>query len=151
MTGRFFEEDVDWAIVAFTFPELFTAYGRKSADETLRNWRPDDYEAVTRITLAPGESRVKDERRFREVHARDWVVISASWSDRHPGFVECLATPGGERGTAQKRRFLVPGDEYRSGPFGFVIDEQRHEALQDEPGSRVLPAGGAASSEALPS
>lgn len=134
--GRFFEEDADWAIVAFSFPKLFTKYERKRADEILRNWHPDGYEIVAHARLKPGESWVKDERRFRRLHARDWVVISAVTSEHQPGFVECVATRGAQRGNRAGRRFLVPSDEYRPGPFGFVIDEARH-APYDGPSSFV--------------
>lgn len=136
VTGRFFEEDADWAIVAVTFPDLFTIYERKCADRSLRNWHPDGYEAVTGIELKPGESWVKDETRFRTLHARDWIVISAVTSEHQPGFVECVATRGARRGNAPERRFLVPSDEYRPGPFGFVIDEARH-AAYDGPSSFI--------------
>lgn len=128
MTGRFFEEDVDWAIVAFTFPELFTAYERKSADEILRHWRPHGYEAVTGVTLAPGQSRVRDEEAFLRDHADRWIVISAITSTDRPGFVECVATLGRARDGRAERRFLVPANEYRPDPFGFVINEARHES-----------------------
>ena len=36
-----FEEDCDWAIVAFFLPELFTTDEAKAADSTLDNWHPD--------------------------------------------------------------------------------------------------------------
>lgn len=35
----FYEEDVEWSIVAVTYPNLFTTYERKCADETLRHFR----------------------------------------------------------------------------------------------------------------
>lgn len=127
-TGCFFEEDEDWAIVAFTFPELFTAHERKCADTTLRHWRPHGFEAVTGITLASGASRVKDEEQFLRDHADRWIVTAAITSRQRPGFVECVATLGRTPGTRSERRFLVPADEYRPGSFGFVIDETRHES-----------------------
>jgi hypothetical protein len=136
VSGRFFEEDADWAIVAVTFPHLFTVYERKCAIESLRNWRPDGYEAVLGVTLDPGESWVKDERQFHALHAHDWIVISAITSDHQSGFVECVATLGARHGNAPERRFLVPSDEYRPGPFGFVIDEARH-ASYDGPSSFI--------------
>lgn len=39
--GGWYEEDCEWAIVAATFPALFTAYERRCADETICNSWPD--------------------------------------------------------------------------------------------------------------
>ena len=70
-------------------------------------------------------------------HFLGWVVISAIYSDHHPGFTEVVATRGGRRDpAAEERRFLVPAAEYRVGPFGFVIDEARH-AVYDGPSSFI--------------
>lgn len=137
-----FEEDCAWAKVAFAFPECFTGEQQEAAIQTLKDWCPDEYEAATGETLAPGDSRVKDERLFLERHANDWIVIGAIRSDRHPGVVECIATIGGRRGHWSKpgsteRCYLVPDAEYdRRGQFGFVIDPDRH-ALRDGPSSFV--------------
>ncbi|OYY81114.1 MAG: hypothetical protein B7Y61_14420 [Rhizobiales bacterium 35-66-30] len=77
--------------------------------------------------LASGESREKDRRAFEQRHAGDWIVVSAITSNHEKGMVEVVATMGGRRGPGtEERRFLVPSEEYRSGPFGFVIDEDRH-------------------------
>jgi hypothetical protein len=87
--------------------------------------------------LLPGESRTRDTEAFARVHVKDWVVISAIYSDPHPGFTEVVATLGGQRDpSAQERRFLVSSKEYKVGPFGFVIDETRH-AVYDGPSSFV--------------
>jgi len=129
----FYEEDCAWAKVAFTFPNVFSEKDREAAIRTLKDWCPDEYEAVTGETLAPGDSHIKDQRLFHECHAQDWVVISAIRSDQHPGMVECIATLGGKRGEwgksdREKRRYLVPDAEYnRRGKFGFIIDPIRHE------------------------
>lgn len=129
-----YEEDADWAKVAATFPELFTAYERRCADRSLRNGEPDAYEAVNGVVLAPGQSRVKDARRFAAEHAEDWIVVSAITSDQRPGFVECIASLGGDRDARDQRGFLVPKNAYRCGPQGFVIDPARHEAFEEPSG-----------------
>lgn len=121
-----YEEDSQWAIVAATFPELFTTYERGCADDTLRHSEPDAYGAIFGIVLEPGESRLKDERRFKREHAADWIVVAAINSNHAPGLVECVATQGGDRSSRHERRFLVPAAEYEIGPFGFVIDAARH-------------------------
>lgn len=123
----FYEEDECWAIVAFTFPLLFTGFERRSAERTTKDSFPDVWEAITGNVLGPGESWKKDERVFLAEHAADWIVVSAITSDHEKGFVEVIATPGGKRGPGtEERRFLVPSEEYRIGRFGFVVDEPRH-------------------------
>lgn len=122
-----YEEDTEWAIVALTFPDLFTDLERRSADQTVRDSWPDAWEAFTGTTLKPGQSFEKDRRVFHERHAEDWIVISAIHSDHHSGFVETIATRGGERGpSVEERRFLVPIADYDPGRFGFVIDPAQH-------------------------
>lgn len=126
--GGWYEEDCEWAKVAIGLPDLFTDYERRHADRTLREYYPDCWEAVHGRALEPGESFAKDRCLFREAHAQDWVVISAITSKERPGFVDCVATLGGDGTASQRRRFLVPDTEYCAGPHGFVIDERRHQA-----------------------
>ncbi|AYD04838.1 hypothetical protein [Neorhizobium sp. NCHU2750] len=123
-----YEEDCEWAIVALTFPDLFTAYERSLADKTFRNTWPDEWEAIQGAKLAEGESWTKDRRAFDESHAADYIVMSAIFSDQHPGMTEVVAVLGGKRQPDHdERRFLVPSDEYAGrGRFGFVIDPDRH-------------------------
>lgn len=135
--GGWYEEDECWAIVAITFPHLFTALERRYAERTIKDSWPDEWETIFGRILGPGESRKKDRRAFEAEHAADWIVVSAITSEHEKGFVECVATPGGNRdaGSAE-RRFLVPADEYDVGRFGFVIDPDRH-AVYDGPSSFV--------------
>lgn len=131
----FYEEDCAWAAVALTFPDLFTSFEQRCANETLRNWQPDAWEAMFEALLAPGESHAKDRPAFEQVHANDWVVISALRSDHHPGMTEVIATRGGRRDHGgEERRFLLASPEYEVGRFGFVIDEMCH-AAYDGPSS----------------
>lgn len=125
--GGWYEEDAEWAIVAITFPHLFTAFERRCAERTIKDSWPDAWEAIFSTILRPGESREKDRRAFEREHTNDWIAVSAITSDHEKGFVEAIATPGGKRGEGtEERRFLIPSDEYRVGRFGFVIDENRH-------------------------
>ena len=122
-----YEEDECWAIVALTYPQLFTAFERRHAERTIKDSWPDAWEAIFGTILQPGESRTKDQRTFERDHAGDWIVISAITSDHQRGFVECVATIGGKRAAdSEERRFLVPSAEYAVGRFGFVIDPARH-------------------------
>ena len=125
--GGWYEEDADWAIVAFTFPHFFTTFERRHAERTMKDSFPDAWEVITGAILAAGESHTKDRRAFETEHATDWIVVSAITSEPVKGFVECIATQGGKRGAGtEERRFLVPAAEYDIGRFGFVIDPDRH-------------------------
>lgn len=125
--GGWYEEDAEWAIVAVTYPHLFTAFERRCAERTVKDSWPDAWEAIFGTILLPGESHEKDRRAFEAAHARDWIVTSAITSQHEPGFVEVVATLGGKRRHGiEERRFLVPSDEYRVSRFGFVIDPARH-------------------------
>ncbi len=123
-----YEEDCEWAIVALSFPDLFTGYERAAAEKTIRNTWPDEWEAIHGAKLTEGESWAKDRRTFDQRHVADFVVTSAILSDQHPGMTEVVAVVGGTRKSeADERRFLVPSDEYAGrGRFGFVIDPDRH-------------------------
>jgi hypothetical protein len=127
--GGWYEEDEAWAIVAITFPDLFTGFERRCAERTIKDSWPDAWEAIFGTVLGPGESVAKDRRAFEAQHAKDWIVIAAITSSHHSGFVECVATIGGQRGAGtEERRFLVPALDYEVGRFGFVIDPERHQA-----------------------
>lgn len=123
----YYEEDSAWAIVASTFPHLFTSHERRAAERTIKDNRPDAWEAISGTILGSGESYEKDRRAFEQTHADDWIVISAISSSHQKGFVECVATSGGRRGAGtEERRFLVPSCKYEVGRFGFVVDPERH-------------------------
>ncbi|PZU83438.1 MAG: hypothetical protein DI527_23995 [Chelatococcus sp.] len=125
--GGYYEEDEAWAIVAITFPNLFTSFERRCAERTLKDSWPDAWEAISGVVLDPGESHEKDRLAFEREHAADWIVVSAITSSLQNGFVECVATLSGKRGSGtEERRFLVPASEYAIGRFGFVIDPDRH-------------------------
>jgi hypothetical protein len=123
-----YEEDCEWAIVAISFPELFTGYERSLAEKTIRNTWPDAWEVIQGCVLAEGESWAMDRRAFDERHAADFVVTSAIFSNQHSGMTEVVAVVGGNRrADNDERRFLVPSAEYAGrGRFGFVIDPSRH-------------------------
>lgn len=138
-----YEEDAEWAAVAVGLPDLFTAYERRLADDTIRNAWPEAWEALHERALLPGESRELDRKAFEQSHRSDWIVISAIRSDHHPGCTEVIATRGGQRGgAAARRRFLLASADYHIGPFGFVINEAKH-ATYDGPSSFVGWSGGA--------
>lgn len=126
----FYEEDCEWAKVAHGFPQVFTAYERRLADRTLRDYYPDAYDRVMGVTLTGSQSHLRDRQEFASRHRNDWVVIAALNSDHKPGFVECIATLGGVCGETGERRFLVPRSDYTIGRHGFVIDPERHKPYE---------------------
>ena len=142
-----YEEDCDWARVVCAFPDLFPEKERNIALDALREWAPDAYEHITRTTLAPGESYLRDKQTFAHEHAHDWVVVSAfgDWSPGVPaGHVGVCAEMVGrlEPPVAKKseRYFLVPETEYATrGRLPFVIDPARHQECGYE-GGRFVPA-----------
>lgn len=122
-----YEHDCDWAIIAHTFPELFTERERRQADQTLRNWRPHEYQLATGLIVETAESRELRRQAFERLNAANLVVIAAQNDPNAPGMVECTATRGGDR-RATARKFLVPAQEYeRRSEFGFLIDETVHQ------------------------
>ena len=128
-----YEEDVDWAIVATVFPEAFNEEGREQAKRMLRNWNPWAYELFYGEKIPPGKSYVKEEAKFEYEHRDDLVGIAAfgSWHPRVPeGMVGVIASPGGRRGEPGEKSFLVPAWEYdERATFGFIIDPERHEQV----------------------
>lgn len=137
LSGGWYEEDVDWAIVAVVHPDAFSPAEVEDAKATLRNYRPDAYEQFFGEEIPEGASRVKDERRFLLEHQDDYLGMSAfgDWREGVPkGYVGVFAGRGGRTPTGQfpadTAWFLVPEDEYAArGRFSFVVDPDRHEAV----------------------
>ncbi|WP_143034276.1 hypothetical protein [Ensifer sp. YR511] len=133
--------DCACAAVAVSFPDLFTDFEKRHADETLRlslRW-----EVMHPKTLGAGQSRAKDRRRFEQENAKRWVFASEIFSTQCPGPVNCAARPG-RRHDGEQRRYLAAEEFYSIGDFVFVIDEARDDRY---PNHR---ASSAPSSEAPP-
>jgi hypothetical protein len=125
--GGWYEEDECWAIVAITFPHLFTALERRYAEQTIKDSWPDAWEAIFGTILAAGRiphegpaglrgrARRRLDRRFSDhlgaAEGLRRVRRDARWQARRR-----------HRGTPLPR----PGREYEIGRFGFVIDPDRH-------------------------
>lgn len=128
IAGGWYEEDSDWAIVAFTFPQFFTDYERKHARKTLRRWYTKQYESVTGENVPVEESVEKQKNAWLERAKNHWVVQAALGSDENPGFVETVARFMSDDGKLQdeERRYLVATKTYRTRcSNGFIIDENR--------------------------
>lgn len=127
--GGWYEEDCDWAIVAYHFPAAFTKDQMAFAINILKNWKPKEYMKVTGTTLAIKESHKLQEEAWRILHADHLQVISAfgSWHpDVPPGMVGVAMVPGGrgDHGQYDERRvryFLVPKEDYTD---QFYIDDE---------------------------
>jgi hypothetical protein len=86
------------------------------------------------VVLEPGQSHVKDERRFYQEHKNDFIVIAAwgDWARFVPaGMVGVCAKRGGRaNANGPEKWFLVPDAEYTNVLY-FVIDEARHQAIPE--------------------
>lgn len=133
-SGSWFEEDEEWAQVALSFPNLFPVATVTSAESTLRNWRPNQWEKWTGKKLTPAESVVRREEAFYVEHRNDLIVLTAwgSWHRDVPdGMVGVSAMRGGRRFPTDEAEsyWLVPEGEYSTRPndfVAFVVDENRH-------------------------
>lgn len=134
--GGWYEEDCLWSFVPLIFPQHFDEKTRKAADQTAKDWYPNQYESHFKVTLHANESSTRREQIFQVVNKFNWVVVCAwgDWKEGVPkGFVGVCATQGGVRSTSAKaqeeRYFFVPNDEYKQrNSLGFVIDLDRHQS-----------------------
>ena len=136
-SGGWYEEDCEWALAAFVFPDAFDPDVAAQADQTVRDWYPDDYTAATGVTLTAATSQTLREREAH-VQYHDQYVTVAAWGDWHrnvpAGMVGVCAVRGGRNeagryASTDEKYFLVPSAEYdapRAVPIGFPIDEGRH-------------------------
>lgn len=129
-----YEEDQEWAVVAVTFPDLFTSLEMKHAHRTLKNAYPDEWERITGGVIALGESHERSRREFMTRNAGRLMVRSAVMSRKHPGMVVATATPDLKPATPTSPLFLIPEALYNSGcrgpgNYAFVIDEARDQRI----------------------
>lgn len=125
-----YEEDICWAIVAFSFPQYFTGYELKSAIKTLRNEFPDPFERITGTHIPMELSEAKRRQAFTEIHRNSLVVHSARRSPSDDTKVICKCVVGAAPSTPSVEPiwYLVDLVEYQTGqiPYGFIIDVQKH-------------------------
>jgi hypothetical protein len=129
-SGGWYEEDVDYAIVHFSFPNIFGSSKVEAARKTLKHWRPDGYEKVTGETVSAADSLKRREQEFMKQHANDWQAYAA-WGDWHEkvpkGMVGVVARKGGRDGSGPEKYFLVPEHEYDTrGGQSFIVDPSKH-------------------------
>jgi Domain of unknown function (DUF7007) len=80
----FYEEDVDWSIVATVFPHAFTKEDQAHAKKTFKGYLPMAYELYYKEVIPPGESHRKDEIAFKALHKNDYLSLAA-FGPGHPG------------------------------------------------------------------
>jgi len=133
-----YEEDVDWAVVVTSFPELFPDENVTQAKNTLRNWKPEAYETFYGEEIRPGESFYKDEAIFLSENKNKYIAMAA-YGDGHKdvpkGMVVVFAGKGGRTPAGMfpkdTAHFVVSQEEYAArSPFGFVIDPMRHKKIK---------------------
>ena len=127
-SDRAYEEDGDWAIVAASFPDLFSEEEKDRADKILRNWKPDQYTAVTGTPLQLAESMKLRQRKFEVDNKTNYVAVSAIGKG---DLVKVTAALGGDRNSKDRKTFMVPRGEYTHGENGFVIDPAKHPEIAD--------------------
>jgi hypothetical protein len=126
--GGWYEEDCEYGIVTFTFPDDFPA---GHAEGVAMRWFPDEYEIVTGRYVLPGQSYVRDEQIFHQNHANDLIGVSAIGVE--DDMVKVAVQRGGRRGPSTDQRvFLVPKDDYHArSNHGFILDPTLYEELAD--------------------
>ena len=129
--GGWYEEDCEWAKVVLGLPQLFSENEVQNAAVTLKNWFPDEYEALTGEQIPLSESSTKRERAFKEINLNNFVV-RAAWGDWKAGvpkgMVGVLATRASD---GVDKYFLVPQAEYALRQGSFVVDLTRHQQVPD--------------------
>jgi hypothetical protein len=125
--GGWYEEDIEWSIIAVLFPAAFSQDEVNSAHQTMKSWLPDEYRNLTGHEVAADESLVMRERRDHAKYRGHWITIAAfgDWHERVPeGMVGVVATIGGRRGVKDERWFLTTEERYKSQKLsiGYVVD-----------------------------
>jgi hypothetical protein len=95
--------------------------------DTVKNWHPGFYTALTGDTLIADESYLLRKQEFDADNADNYVVTSAcgDWHEQVPeGYVGVTAV---RRSDGDKAEFLVSDAEYAARDGSFVVDEARHE------------------------
>ncbi|MBF4549497.1 DUF7007 domain-containing protein [Pseudoclavibacter sp. VKM Ac-2888] len=143
--GGWYEEDGDHYLVRARFPESFVQGDespddlREQAEERIRNWFPDEWEAVTGETLQPGQSTGRDAELERKANVDNFVTHGA-WA-AEDGMVRVIAR---RASTGEERQFLMPKAEYdtRTGLSYNITDPSAFEeySVADAPPSLAPPA-----------
>jgi hypothetical protein len=126
--GGWYEEDVEWAIVAVVFPEAYPN-AQSEARNAIRDYYPEVCYPLTGEFPTVENSRQLRRLAFYQETQDKYVVISASGpSSFHPdipqGAVKVWAV---KRSTREEKRFLLKAEDYKQGEFGYVVPENAYE------------------------
>lgn len=113
--GGWYEEDCEWAIVALTFPEMFTEEEIESAHTICKNYFPDEYTTATGNPVSVADSYVL-QRRIREKRQLTEFVSGAVWGDCFEFVPKGHVLVCGKKGPPEnmvEEFFLVPQEEYK--------------------------------------
>jgi len=134
-----YEEDCEWAKVAFQFPAYFTAKQVASAVETLKGYFYREYEIVTGDKVDISESSVMRQDIWNKEHENHLQVISAygTWCQGVPvGMVGVVTVLGSKldykthtHNKSDERYFLVPESEYTI-PFA-IEDPAKYQEVKE--------------------
>jgi hypothetical protein len=129
-----YEEDCEWAKVAFTFPGAFKPEDHEIAITTLKNDYPYGYMAATGQKICPVESYALMKEAFNKAHEEHLMILSATgdWhADVPKGMVQVIMIKGKDlnhcthvHDHALERCFLVPKEDYIQ-PF-VIVDEKKY-------------------------
>lgn len=120
--GGWYEEDVDWAIVCWTFAVYFTANDLAQATRVLKSYLPSEFETVTGQKVTLEESYMRRLQAFNRLAKSRWVS-GAAWGSH-------ATLPQDMVGVCFRHE--VHGEAYRMMPtsmfdqrpeFGFVYDD----------------------------
>lgn len=107
-----YEEDTEAHIVVMTFPDLYDGDRRARAEQSVKDWFPDEYEKAFGVTLGPADSHTRArlaERNsleaFRATHANDFVTTSGGHPAWCPIGFEVITVE--RRATGVTRHLLV--------------------------------------------
>lgn len=149
-----YEDSTEWAAVAVVFDRLFDALPAPSSDsgatlyrmgkETLKQWRPEEYESWFETTLSEAEIDGLAVMRLYRANADRWIAFDSGGAAPKPdadGRFRVRAGRGGDppygacrgRRPSPARWFLVDGADWTRGRGRpFLIDQAIHRET-DEP------------------
>lgn len=132
--GGWYEEDCEWAIVAYTFRDggFFSAADLDQAVRSLKAWNPDAYTFITGQSVKLEESHVLRERAEKEAASGKLqsYVAWGSWHNLVPkGKVGVACKVDGRNGTGPERFFLIPEEEYALRTGLFVVEPSKYEEV----------------------
>lgn len=143
--GGWYEEDVEWSIVALTFgtDAGVSLQSVESARQTAKDYYPDEYQAIYG-PIAVDESLTLRERAARELAVGRWQILACwgDWAENVPGgMVGVFARVGGRGGPpgSDEGYFLVTAEQYEEGCGIVRVLPEGALPVLSLPGGRILP------------